>query len=94
MFITSGFFFSPARCLGAHDGKHAEHEVHDALLQCISVFFSTKPFSQSCHGLPDCHLIELIVDENSNDVFSIERAALLYNMSWLLLKDCLTEHPR
>ncbi|XP_010908769.2 separase isoform X2 [Elaeis guineensis] len=83
-----------ARCLGAYDGKHAEHEVHDALLQYISVFFSTKPFSQSCHGIPDCHLIELIVNENSSDAFSIERAALLYHMSWLLLKDCLTEHPR
>ncbi|CAL9041755.1 unnamed protein product [Musa banksii] len=81
-----------AKCLGTHNGKHGEHEVHEVFGQCVLVMFNWKSLKHC--GMPDSSLIECVVDESLGDFFRIERAAVLYNMSWYSLKNIISEHPR
>ncbi|KAJ8471851.1 hypothetical protein OPV22_026194 [Ensete ventricosum] len=81
-----------AKCLGTHNGKHGEHEVHEVFGQCVSVLCNWKSLKQC--GMPDSSLIECVVDESLGDFFRIERAAVLYNMSWYSLKGIISENPR
>ncbi|XP_020596721.1 uncharacterized protein LOC110036586 [Phalaenopsis equestris] len=74
--------------------KQDAHEVHGVFCQCISMLFDGKPcFDANFHGY-DLNLLKLMEDNNTGDIFSAERAALLYNMSWFFLKDFHPEHMR
>ncbi|XP_020266857.1 separase [Asparagus officinalis] len=80
-----------AKCKGIYCRKSKAHEVHDGFWQCISVMFNQN---LRCPNISDSCLIELTQGEVSRDIFPLERAAILYNMSWFFLKDCNPEHSR
>ncbi|WOL20055.1 hypothetical protein Cni_G28857 [Canna indica] len=81
-----------AKCLGIHCGKHGVHKVHEVFGQCISVMFDRKSLKYC--GMPDFFTVQLIFDESLGDFFRMERAAILYHMSWFCLKDIISEHHR
>ncbi|XP_020573851.1 separase-like [Phalaenopsis equestris] len=81
-----------AKSLEAPCEKQDAHEVHRVFWQCIFVLFDGEPcFDANFHGC-DLNLFKLMGDNNIGDIFSVERAALLYNMSWFFLKDFHPEH--
>ncbi|GLT85957.1 hypothetical protein SLE2022_041220 [Rubroshorea leprosula] len=71
------------KCLGFCGQSHETHEV---ILQSISVLVSRNPISQSYSTVHITFLLDLIGKEFSGDAFAIERAAILYIMSWFSLK--------
>ena len=82
-----------ARTLGAQGGKHGAHEVHSIYWQCISLlYFRSLP--QGCYRTYGPRLIELIMNENTGDFLSLERAEILCSMSSFLLKGFLSEQSR
>ncbi|XP_044951659.1 separase [Hordeum vulgare subsp. vulgare] len=82
-----------ARALGAQGGKNEVHEVHSIYWQCISLlYFRSLP--QGCYRTYEPHLIGLIMNENTGDFLSLERAEILYSMSFFLLKGILSEQSR
>lgn len=82
-----------ARALGAQGGKHGVHEVHCIFWQCISLlYFRSLP--QSCYRTYGPHLIGLIMNENTGDFLSLERAEILCSMSFFSLKGFLSEQSR
>jgi len=60
------------------------HEAHEIISQSISVLVSRNPFTHAC--IPFTFLLDLVGKELPGDVFSIERAAVLYDISWCSLK--------
>ncbi|XP_031277684.1 separase [Pistacia vera] len=72
------------KCLGNHDQVHEAHEI---ISQSLSVLFSGNSFCHTHSSLPPTFLLDLIGKEYSGDVFAVERAAVLYNICWLSLKD-------
>ncbi|XP_062221862.1 separase [Phragmites australis] len=82
-----------ARALGAHGGNYGAHEVHSVYWQCISLlYFRSLP--QGCYRSYGPHLIGLIMNGNTGDFLSLERAEILYSMSFFLLKGFLSEQSR
>ncbi|EMS65712.1 Separin [Triticum urartu] len=82
-----------ARTLGAQGGKHGAHEVHSIYWQCISLlYFRSLP--QGCYRTYGPRLVELIMNENTGDFLSLERAEILCSMSSFLLKGFLSEQSR
>ncbi|PIA27894.1 hypothetical protein AQUCO_07400019v1 [Aquilegia coerulea] len=62
------------------------YEMHEMFWQSISMLFDRKPFCEtylSSHS----HLLELFGKERQGDVFAIECASILYNLSWFCLKN-------
>ncbi|XP_021889373.1 separase isoform X3 [Carica papaya] len=60
------------------------HQAHDFILQSISTMFSRNAFYHSYSS--SLVLLDLIEKEFTGDVFTIERATLLYNICLLSLK--------
>ncbi|KAF0931269.1 hypothetical protein E2562_002616 [Oryza meyeriana var. granulata] len=82
-----------ARALGAHGGLHGAHEVHNIYWQCISsLYFRSLP--QDCYKTYELNLIGLVMDEDTCDFLTSERAEILYSMSLFLLKGFLSEQSR
>ncbi|KAL6633464.1 hypothetical protein ACP70R_026135 [Stipagrostis hirtigluma subsp. patula] len=82
-----------ARALGAHSGECGAHEVHSIYLRCISLlYFRSLP--HDCYRTYGPSLIGLMMDGNTGDFLSLERAELLYCMSLFLLKGFLSEQSR
>ncbi|XP_047043753.1 separase-like [Lolium rigidum] len=82
-----------ARTLGAQGGKHRAHEVHSIYWQCISLlYFRSLP--QGYYRTYGPYLIELIMNQNTGDFLSLERAEILCSMSSFLLKGFLSEQSR
>ncbi|KAK1697147.1 hypothetical protein QYE76_013844 [Lolium multiflorum] len=82
-----------ARTLGAQGGKHRAHEVHSIYWQCISLlYFRSLP--QGYYRTYGPYLIELIMNENTGDFLSLERAEILCSMSSFLMKGFLSEQSR
>ena len=82
-----------ARALGSQGGKHGAHEVHSTFLQCISLlYFRSLP--QGCYRTYGPNLIGLIVNGDTGDFLSLERAEILCSMSFFALKDFLSEKSR
>ncbi|XP_014756517.1 separase isoform X2 [Brachypodium distachyon] len=82
-----------ARALAAHGGKHGAHEVHSIYWQCISLLYFRSP-PQDCYRTYGPYLIGLMMDENTGDFLSFERAEILCNMSFFLLKGFHSEQSR
>ncbi|KAL6912053.1 hypothetical protein ACP4OV_000858 [Aristida adscensionis] len=82
-----------ARAFGAHGGKYGAHEVHSIYWQCISLLYfrSLPPDYYRSYG---SYLIELTMDGNIGYFLSLERAEILYSMSFFLLKGFLSEQSR
>lgn len=56
------------------------------------MLFNRNPFCQASSDAPD--LLKLIEKENLGDIFAIERATLLYDISWFTVKNYRSLHPR
>ncbi|XP_077213689.1 separase isoform X2 [Tasmannia lanceolata] len=79
--------------IGKCTGRHGEiHEVHKIFSQSISLLFNREPLCQISSNIVD--MLELIGKENPGDIFAVERAAILYNLSWFSVKNCLSVHSR
>ncbi|KAF3435151.1 hypothetical protein FNV43_RR22238 [Rhamnella rubrinervis] len=70
------------------------HETHEIILQSISILVSRNPFSLTTSHVELTSFLDLIGKEISGDVFSIERAELLYNISWLSLSSLRSRDTR
>ncbi|XP_044490537.1 separase-like isoform X4 [Mangifera indica] len=79
------------KCLGNRDQIHEAHEI---ILQSLSVLFSRNSFCHAHSSLSPKFLLDLIGKEFSGDVFAVERAAILYNICWLSLKDYHSKKTR
>lgn len=66
--------------------------MHEVFGRCISMMFNSKSFR--FYETSDSSLIHLLMDETLGDFFRMERAAVLYNMSWFCLRNCTSENPR
>jgi hypothetical protein len=90
--IGLAFLFA-ARASGADKGHRGGHEVHCVYWQCISLlyFISLPQDCYKCYGL---HLVRVIMNGNSGDFLPLERAEILYSMSFFLLKGILSEQSR
>ncbi|KAL5564053.1 hypothetical protein UlMin_033800 [Ulmus minor] len=62
------------------------HEAHETVFQSISVLGRLDSFHLTTSSIPPTLLLDMIAKEISGDVFTIERAEILYNISWLSLK--------
>ncbi|KAJ6704493.1 hypothetical protein OIU85_030317 [Salix viminalis] len=69
------------KCLETH-GRF--HEAHEIISQSISVLVSRNPFTHA--RTPFTFLLDLVGKELPGDVFSVEHATVLYNISWCSLK--------
>ncbi|KAJ4962506.1 hypothetical protein NE237_022445 [Protea cynaroides] len=66
------------------------HEAHKIFWKSISFLFDRKPYS----GTSDSLLLDFIGKEIPGDCFTIERAAVLYNICWFSVKNYHSEHIR
>ncbi|KAL5787518.1 hypothetical protein ACOSP7_004467 [Xanthoceras sorbifolium] len=71
------------KCMGYHSQIHEGHEI---ILQSMSVLISRNPFSHTYFSVSPNSLLDLIGQQFSGDVFAVERAVILYNISWFSLK--------
>ncbi|CAA7401560.1 unnamed protein product [Spirodela intermedia] len=77
------------KCMKVHSRSH---EVHEIFWQSMSLLFDSGPLSQS--GACDVRFLEVVGMENLHDIFPIQRAVLLYDMSLFCVKDCFSEGSR
>lgn len=70
------------------------HQIHEIIMQSISVLVSRNPFHLTTSSITLTSLLDIIGKEISGDVFSIERAELLYNISWLSLSSLRSKDIR
>ncbi|KAJ4768331.1 hypothetical protein LUZ62_078706 [Rhynchospora pubera] len=81
-----------ARSFGARGAKLNVHEIHSLYWKCIFLLFSRSPGVKSSE-VHVHQLMELIADEQWK-ALSIDRALILYNMSFFLLKNGLSDKYR
>ncbi|EOA19088.1 hypothetical protein CARUB_v10007755mg [Capsella rubella] len=80
--LASSILVSLGKCL-ADSGR--VHLAHEALLHSISVLLKSN---WSSHNQPSVsQLLEFIRNEVARDVFAVDRAIILYNLSWLNLRN-------
>ena len=65
------------------------HEVHEIFWQSMSLLFDCRQI-----GVYDARFLGFVGMENSDDIFPVQRAILLYEMSLFCVKDCLSEGSR
>ncbi|KAF3975524.1 hypothetical protein CMV_001236 [Castanea mollissima] len=70
------------------------HETHKVLFQSISVLVSRNSFGYVDSSVPPTFLLDFIGNEISGDAFTIERAAILFNISWFSLKSYHSKDTR
>ncbi|XWS55202.1 hypothetical protein CRYUN_Cryun10bG0154400 [Craigia yunnanensis] len=79
------------KCLGYHDQTH---EIHKVVWQSISVVVSRTTFRQTFSSAYCTFLLDLIGKEILGDAFSVERAAILYSIGWITLKNFHSKDTR
>ncbi|CBI23880.3 unnamed protein product, partial [Vitis vinifera] len=79
------------KCLG---GRGEIHETHEIFLQSIFVLISRNPFSYGSSYVRPNFLLDLIGKEIPGDVFSVEHAAIIYNICWFSLKNYRSQDTR
>lgn len=67
------------------------HEVHKNFCQCASLLFSGHPIPQT---YTSSDFLKLMGEDISEDIFVVERATLLYEISWLSLKFHVSRQSR
>ncbi|XP_030513656.2 separase isoform X1 [Rhodamnia argentea] len=87
--LSSRLFTGIGKCRGTHGQIHKTHEI---LLQSISNVVSGHLSSQCSVPVP--LLLDLVGKETEGDGLRIERAAVLYNISWFSLKSYHTQSTR
>ncbi|KAG0485033.1 hypothetical protein HPP92_009112 [Vanilla planifolia] len=88
--LLSRILLKIAKSLGSPGVKHEAHEIHCLFLKSIKVLFDGRLCLNSNSHAYDLSLIKLIGNANIGDIFSAERAAILFSMSWFVLKNV---HP-
>ncbi|KAL1336318.1 hypothetical protein HN51_030706 [Arachis hypogaea] len=61
-------------------------EVHNVLLRSVSVLASRNPFYQTFSSIPLDYFVLMVPKEIPGDVFTIERAEIVYEICWYSLK--------
>ncbi|XAR49404.1 Separase [Bertholletia excelsa] len=61
------------------------HEAHEIFLQSIQVLVSRNPFSAHS-SIPVSFLLDFLGKDIPGDSFAVERAAILYNICWCVVK--------
>ncbi|XP_017971181.1 PREDICTED: separase isoform X2 [Theobroma cacao] len=79
------------KCLEYHGQTH---ELHKVVWQSISVLVSRKRITQTCSSAHDTFLLDLIGREILGDVFAVERAAILYSIGWITVKNIHSKDTR
>ncbi|KAL9264934.1 Separase-like protein [Drosera capensis] len=69
-------------------------EVHGIFCQSISIMLGDDPFCNCHHGDPHPLELVLMTKENHGDMLCIERAEVLYSISWFSLKSLLSGSTR
>ncbi|XP_056159390.1 separase isoform X2 [Syzygium oleosum] len=87
--LSSRLFTGIGKCRGTHDQIHKTHAI---LLQSISNVVRGDLSSQCSVPVP--LLLDLVGKETEGDGLRIERAAVLYNISWFSLKSYHTQNTR
>ncbi|XP_039174098.1 separase isoform X2 [Eucalyptus grandis] len=87
--LSSWLFIGIGKCRGTLGQIHKTHEI---LLQSISNVVSGD-LSSHC-SVPVPLLLDLVGKETERDGLRIERAAVLYNISWFSLKSYHTQNTR
>ena len=75
-------------------GRGETHETHEMFLQSIFVLMSRNPFSYASSCVQPDFLLDLIGKEIPGNVFSVEHAAIIYNICWFSLKNYRSEDTR
>lgn len=75
-----------ANCKENQCGEHTKHEVHDIYGQCASMMLINQPICFKASNVNEACL-ELIQGDGSTGIFPVEKAALMSNMSWFILKN-------
>lgn len=70
------------------------HETHEIIVQTVSVLVSRNPFCPITSTVPLTSLLDLMGKEIPGDVFCVERAEVLLNISWLSLKSYCSKETR
>ena len=89
--IVINMFLFSGKCFG---DRGQIHETHKVLFQSISVLVSRNPFGHTDSSVPPTFLLDFIGKEISGDAFTVERAAILFNISWFYLKSYHSKDTR
>lgn len=73
----------PVNCL---ENRGQIHETNEIIMQSISILVRRNPFCLTTSSIPLTSLLDLMAKEIPEDVLSVERAEILYNICWLSLK--------
>ncbi|KAM1392417.1 hypothetical protein ACFX2I_019995 [Malus domestica] len=79
------------KCL---DSRGQTHETHEIIVQTVSVLVSRNPFCPITSTVPLTSLLDLMGKEIPGDVFCVERAEVLLNISWSSLKSYCSKETR
>lgn len=79
------------KCLEYHDQTH---EVHKVVWQSVCALVRRNTCTQTCSCAHATFLLELIGSEISGDAFAIERAAILYRIGWITVKNFFSKDTR
>uniref|UniRef100_A0A2N9IGR6 separase n=1 Tax=Fagus sylvatica TaxID=28930 RepID=A0A2N9IGR6_FAGSY len=82
---------SIGKCFG---NRGQIHETHKVLFQSVSVLVSRNLFGHIDSSVPPTFLLDFIGKEISGDAFTVERAAILFNISWFYLKSYHSKDTR
>lgn len=82
--IKLSFLYTyPVNCL---ENRGQIHETNEIIMQSISILVRRNPFCLTTSSIPLTSLLDLMAKEIPEDVLSVERAEILYNICWLSLK--------
>ncbi|CAL8997984.1 unnamed protein product [Prunus brigantina] len=70
------------------------HETHEIMLQTVSILVSRNAFCRITSSVSLTSFLNLMGKEIPGDVFSVERAEVLLNISWLSLKSYCSKETR
>ncbi|XP_074358633.1 separase isoform X1 [Apium graveolens] len=74
---------SIGKCLVIQDERQKGHEIFS---ECISVLVARNQFSPTYNAAPFSLKLDLIGSDIPGDVLAVERATVLYNLCWFILK--------
>ncbi|XP_062077222.1 separase isoform X2 [Humulus lupulus] len=73
--------------LGNYFGNRGQiHEAHEIYFQVLSIIVNQGSFHLTSSSISLSHMLDIIRKEIPGDILSVERAEVLYNISWFSLK--------
>lgn len=83
--------FVSGKCLGS---RRETHKLHEVFSHSLSLLNSKAPFGHTYPPVQLAFSLDLVGKEIPGDVFAIERATTLYNISWFALKGYRSKETR